>query len=596
MVRQRSRFPKINVLTNLLINETDKTWFMVCDWHRFPVKCKLKAVSVISRKSVFMTKYVFVTGGVVSSLGKGIAAASLGAILESRGIKITMLKLDPYINVDPGTMSPFQHGEVFVTDDGAETDLDLGHYERFISSRMGKRNNFTTGQIYETVIKKERRGEYLGKTVQVIPHITDEIKTHIKRGAEGAEVAIVEVGGTVGDIESLPFLEAIRQMGFEEGRENTCYIHLTLLPWIPTAGELKTKPTQHSVKELREIGIQPDLLLCRSDRPLPEDERHKIALFTNVASEAVISAVDASSIYQIPGLLHAQKMDEIVCRKLNIKAKVANLSSWDKIVDALAHPKQEVNIAFVGKYVDLTESYKSLTEALIHAGIHTQSKVRIHYMDSEDIERDGTVLLEPMDAILVPGGFGKRGTEGKMKAIQFARENKKPYLGICLGMQLAVIEYARNVANLKDANSTEFNPDTPHPLVGLITEWQDADGKVEVRSEDSDLGGTMRLGAQKCPIEAGTLAAQIYGKEVNERHRHRYEVNNHYVDQLKAAGLVISARTPTEQLCEMVELPQNVHPWFVACQFHPEFTSNPRTGHPLFKSYIEATLKYKGSK
>ncbi len=543
-----------------------------------------------------MTKYVFVTGGVVSSLGKGIAAASLGAILESRGIKITMLKLDPYINVDPGTMSPFQHGEVFVTDDGAETDLDLGHYERFISSRMGKRNNFTTGQIYETVIKKERRGEYLGKTVQVIPHITDEIKTHIKRGAEGAEVAIVEVGGTVGDIESLPFLEAIRQMGFEEGRENTCYIHLTLLPWIPTAGELKTKPTQHSVKELREIGIQPDLLLCRSDRSLPEDERHKIALFTNVPSEAVISAVDASSIYQIPGLLHAQKMDEIVCRKLNIKAKAADLSSWDKIVDALAHPKQEVNIAFVGKYVDLTESYKSLTEALIHAGIHTQSKVRIHYMDSEDIERDGTAVLEPMDAILVPGGFGKRGTEGKMKAIQFARENKKPYLGICLGMQLAVIEYARNVANLKDANSTEFNPDGPHPLVGLITEWQDADGRVEVRSEDSDLGGTMRLGAQNCPIEAGTLAAQIYGAEVNERHRHRYEVNNHYVDQLKAAGLVISARTPTEQLCEMVELPQNVHPWFVACQFHPEFTSNPRTGHPLFKSYIEAALKYKGSK
>jgi len=543
-----------------------------------------------------MTKYVFVTGGVVSSLGKGIAAASLGAILESRGIKVTMLKLDPYINVDPGTMSPFQHGEVFVTDDGAETDLDLGHYERFISSRMAKRNNFTAGQIYETVIKKERRGEYLGKTVQVIPHITDEIKTHVKRGAEGAEVAIVEVGGTVGDIESLPFLEAIRQMGFEEGRDNTCYIHLTLLPWIPTAGELKTKPTQHSVKELREIGIQPDLLLCRSDRALPEDERYKIALFTNVASEAVISAVDASSIYQIPGFLHAQKMDEIVCRKLNITAKAADLSSWEKICDALAHPKQEVNIAFVGKYVDLTESYKSLTEALIHAGIHTESKVRIHYMDSEDIERDGTSVLEPMDAILVPGGFGKRGTEGKMKAIQFARENKKPYLGICLGMQLAVIEYARNVANLKDANSTEFNPDSPHPLVGLITEWQDADGKVEIRSEDSDLGGTMRLGAQKCPIEAGTLAAQIYGKEVNERHRHRYEVNNYYVDQLKAAGLVISARTPTEQLCEMVELPQNVHPWFVACQFHPEFTSNPRTGHPLFKSYIEAALKYKGSK
>ena len=543
-----------------------------------------------------MTKFVFVTGGVVSSLGKGIAAASLGAILESRGIKITMLKLDPYINVDPGTMSPFQHGEVFVTDDGAETDLDLGHYERFISSRMGKRNNFTTGQIYETVIKKERRGEYLGKTVQVIPHITDEIKTHIKRGAEGADVAIVEVGGTVGDIESLPFLEAIRQMGYEEGRDNTCYIHLTLLPWIPTAGELKTKPTQHSVKELREIGIQPDLLLCRSDRPLPEDERHKIALFTNVPAEAVISAVDASSIYQIPGLLHDQKMDEIVCRKLNISAKPADLSSWEKIVHALANPKQEVNIAFVGKYVDLTESYKSLTEALIHAGIHTNSKVRIHYMDSEDIERDGTAALEPMDAILVPGGFGKRGTEGKIKAIQFARENKKPYLGICLGMQLAVIEYARHVANLKDANSTEFNPDGPHPLVGLITEWKNADGKVEQRSEDSDLGGTMRLGAQKCPIEPGTLASQIYGTEVNERHRHRYEVNNHYVEQLKAAGLVVSARTPTEQLCEMVELPQNVHPWFVACQFHPEFTSNPRTGHPLFKSYIEAALKYKGSK
>ncbi len=543
-----------------------------------------------------MTKFVFVTGGVVSSLGKGIAAASLGAILESRGIKITMLKLDPYINVDPGTMSPFQHGEVFVTDDGAETDLDLGHYERFVSSRMGKRNNFTTGQIYETVIKKERRGEYLGKTVQVIPHITDEIKTHIKRGAEGADVAIVEVGGTVGDIESLPFLEAIRQMGYEEGRDNTCYIHLTLLPWIPTAGELKTKPTQHSVKELREIGIQPDLLLCRSDRPLPEDERHKIALFTNVPAEAVISAVDASSIYQIPGLLHDQKMDEIVCRKLNISAKSADLSSWEKIVYALANPKQEVNIAFVGKYVDLTESYKSLTEALIHAGIHTNSKVRIHYMDSEDIERDGTAVLEPMDAILVPGGFGKRGTEGKIKAIQFARESKKPYLGICLGMQLAVIEYARHVANLKDANSTEFNPDGPHPLVGLITEWKNADGKVEQRSEDSDLGGTMRLGAQKCPIEPGTLASQIYGAEVNERHRHRYEVNNHYVEQLKAAGLVVAARTPTEQLCEMVELPQNVHPWFVACQFHPEFTSNPRTGHPLFKSYIEAALKYKGSK
>ena len=540
-----------------------------------------------------MTKYVFVTGGVVSSLGKGIAAASLGAILESRGIKVTMLKLDPYINVDPGTMSPFQHGEVFVTDDGAETDLDLGHYERFISQRMGKRNNFTTGQIYETVIKKERRGEYLGKTVQVIPHITDEIKAHVKRGAEGADVAIVEVGGTVGDIESLPFLEAIRQMGFEEGRSNTCYIHLTLLPWIPTAGELKTKPTQHSVKELREIGIQPDSLLCRADRNIPEDERRKIALFTNVASEAVISAIDADSIYKIPGLLHDQNLDGIVCDKLAISAKPADLFEWEKIAVALANPKHLVNIAFVGKYVDLTESYKSLTEALIHAGIHTESKVKIHYMDSEDIEKNGTDTLKGMDAILVPGGFGKRGTEGKIAAIQFARENKVPYLGICLGMQLAVIEFARHVAGLKDANSTEFNPDATHKLIGLIDEWQDASGNIEKRDENSDLGGTMRLGAQSCPIVPNTLAASIYGAQVNERHRHRYEVNNHYVEQLKAAGLVVSARTPTEDLCEMVELPQNVHPWFVACQFHPEFTSNPRTGHPLFTAYVQAALKNK---
>jgi len=540
-----------------------------------------------------MTKYVFVTGGVVSSLGKGIAAASLGAILESRGIKVTMLKLDPYINVDPGTMSPFQHGEVFVTDDGAETDLDLGHYERFISQRMAKRNNFTTGQIYETVIKKERRGEYLGKTVQVIPHITDEIKAHVKRGAEGADVAIVEVGGTVGDIESLPFLEAIRQMGFEEGRSNTCFIHLTLLPWIPTAGELKTKPTQHSVKELREIGIQPDILLCRADRNIPDEERKKIALFTNVASEAVISAIDADSIYKIPGLLHEQMLDEIVCHKLNILAKAADLSSWEKIAYALANPKHLVNIAFVGKYVDLTESYKSLTEALIHAGIHTESKVKIHYMDSEEIEKNGTDALKGMDAILVPGGFGKRGTEGKIAAIQYARENKVPYLGICLGMQLAVIEFARHVAGLTDANSTEFNPEATHKLIGLIDEWQDASGNIEKRDENSDLGGTMRLGAQACPIVANTLAASIYGEQVNERHRHRYEVNNHYVDQLKAAGLVVSARTPTEDLCEMVELPQNVHPWFVACQFHPEFTSNPRTGHPLFTAYVTAALKNK---
>ncbi|MDP3776929.1 CTP synthase [Methylotenera sp.] len=540
-----------------------------------------------------MTKYVFVTGGVVSSLGKGIAAASLGAILESRGIKVTMLKLDPYINVDPGTMSPFQHGEVFVTDDGAETDLDLGHYERFISQRMGKRNNFTTGQIYETVIKKERRGEYLGKTVQVIPHITDEIKAHVKRGAEGADVAIVEVGGTVGDIESLPFLEAIRQMGFEEGRNNTCYIHLTLLPWIPTAGELKTKPTQHSVKELREIGIQPDVLLCRADRNIPDDERRKIALFTNVASEAVISAIDADSIYKIPGLLHEQNLDGIVCDKLELKVKPADLSEWERIATALANPKHLVNVAFVGKYVDLTESYKSLTEALIHAGIHTESKVKIHYIDSEDIEQKGTGALQGMDAILVPGGFGVRGTEGKIAAIQYARENKVPYLGICLGMQLAVIEFARHVAGLTDANSTEFNPQAQHKLIGLIDEWQDASGNIEKRDENSDLGGTMRLGAQSCPVVPNTLAASIYGAAVNERHRHRYEVNNHYVDQLKASGLVVSARTPTEDLCEMIELPQNVHPWFVACQFHPEFTSNPRAGHPLFTAYVKAALNNK---
>ncbi len=540
-----------------------------------------------------MTKYIFVTGGVVSSLGKGISAASLGAILESRGINVTMMKLDPYINVDPGTMSPFQHGEVFVTDDGAETDLDLGHYERFISQRMGKRNNFTTGQIYETVIKKERRGEYLGKTVQVIPHITDEIKAHIKKGAAGADVAIVEIGGTVGDIESLPFLEAIRQMGFESGASNSCFIHLTLLPWIPTAGELKTKPTQHSVKELREIGIQPDILLCRAEREVPEEERRKIALFTNVAPEAVISAIDASSIYKIPGLLNDQMLDEIVCHKLDILARAANLKEWNKITHALENPKSTVNIAFVGKYVDLTESYKSLTEAIVHAGIHTSSKVNIHYLDSEDVQSSGTAPLAEMDAILVPGGFGKRGTEGKIKAIQYARENKVPYLGICLGMQLAVIEFARHQANLADANSTEFNPDTPHPLVGLITEWKNADGEVEVRSEDSDLGGTMRLGAQRCPIEADTLAASIYGKEVNERHRHRYEVNNHYVDQLVEAGLIIAARTPTEELCEIVELPQDVHPWFFACQFHPEFTSNPRQGHPLFTAYVNAALTNK---
>ncbi|OHC61819.1 MAG: CTP synthase [Rhodocyclales bacterium GWA2_65_20] len=541
-----------------------------------------------------MAKYVFVTGGVVSSLGKGIAAASLGAILESRGIKVTHLKLDPYINVDPGTMSPFQHGEVFVTEDGAETDLDLGHYERFTSAKMGKRNNFTTGQIYESVIKKERRGEYLGKTVQVIPHITDEIKIYVKRGAEGAEVAIVEIGGTVGDIESLPFLEAIRQMGIEEGRNNACYIHLTLLPYIPTAGELKTKPTQHSVKELREIGIQPDILLCRADRPVPEDEKRKIALFTNVQVEAVISAIDADSIYKIPAMLHDQMLDEIVCHKLGILAKAANLSVWKKLIDALEHPEHEVNVAFVGKYVDLTESYKSLTEALIHAGIHTRSKVKVHYVDSEEIERNGAAGLASMDAILVPGGFGKRGTEGKIAAIRYARENKVPYLGICLGMQLATIEFSRHVAGLTGANSTEFDPDTPHPVVALITEWMDREGKVEHRDANSNLGGTMRLGAQRCPVKPGTLAAKIYGAEVNERHRHRYEVNNVYVPKLEAEGMVISARTPTEDLPEMMELATELHPWFFGVQFHPEFTSNPRTGHPLFIAYVQAALAKKG--
>lgn len=536
-----------------------------------------------------MTKYVFVTGGVVSSLGKGIAAASLGAILESRGIRVTHLKLDPYINVDPGTMSPFQHGEVFVTEDGAETDLDLGHYERFTSARMSKRNNFTTGQIYESVIKKERRGEYLGKTVQVIPHITDEIKQYIKRGAEGADVAIVEVGGTVGDIESLPFLEAIRQMGIEEGRSHTCFIHLTLLPYIPTAGELKTKPTQHSVKELREIGIQPDILLCRADRSIPVDERRKIALFCNVMPEAVIECLDADSIYKIPGMLHDQMIDEIVCHKLDILARAADLSVWDRLVHVLGHPKHSVDIAFVGKYVDLTESYKSLIEALNHAGMHTESKVKIHYIDSEDIEREGTTMLEKMDGILVPGGFGKRGTEGKIAAIRFAREHKVPYLGICLGMQLAVVEFARDVAGMANAHSTEFDVDTPHPVIGLITEWQDRSGKLERRSADSDLGGTMRLGGQTCRLVEGSLAREIYGSdEIVERHRHRYEVNNTLLPQLEGKGLRVSGRAEGTGLCEIIELPG--HPWFVGCQFHPEFTSNPRKGHPLFTAYLRAAL------
>ena len=545
-----------------------------------------------------MAKYVFVTGGVVSSLGKGIAAASLGAILESRAIKVTHLKLDPYINVDPGTMSPFQHGEVFVTEDGAETDLDLGHYERFTSAKMGKRNNFTTGQIYESVIKKERRGEYLGKTVQVIPHITDEIKLFIKRGAEGADVAIIEVGGTVGDIESLPFLEAIRQMGIQEGRQNACYIHLTLVPWIPTAGELKTKPTQHSVKELREIGIQPDILLCRADREIPAEEKRKIALFTNVQPEAVISALDADSIYKIPAMLHDQMIDEIVCHKLGILARAADLSVWKKLVDALEHPQHEVNVAFVGKYVDLTESYKSLTESLVHAGIQCRSKVKIHYIDSEDIQTNGPGVLAAMDAVLVPGGFGRRGTEGKIAAIRYARESKVPYLGICLGMQLAVIEFARDASGLEGAHSTEFDPETPHPVIALITEWLDREGRIETRDANSDLGGTMRLGGQKCRLAEGSLVRKVYGSPViTERHRHRYEVNNAYLPRLEQAGLRVSGTSAEGKvLCEMVELPEDVHPWFVGCQFHPEFTSNPRNGHPLFTAYVKAALERQKAK
>src|SRR6187549_3866090 len=536
-----------------------------------------------------MTKFIFVTGGVVSSLGKGIAAASLAAILESRGIRISMLKLDPYINVDPGTMSPFQHGEVFVTEDGAETDLDLGHYERFAAAKMTKRNNFTTGQIYESVIKKERRGDYLGGTVQVIPHITDEIKSFIRMGAGDADVAIVEVGGTVGDIESLPFLEAIRQMGLELGRDNVCYIHLTLVPYIASAKEIKTKPTQHSVKELREIGIQADVVLCRTDRPLPDDDRRKIALFCNVQKEAVISAWDVDSIYKIPMMLHEQMLDEIVCHKLHILARAANLSAWKELVHALEKPEHEVDIAFVGKYVDLQDSYKSLNEALRHAGIQNNSKVNIHYLDSEELEKGSTPPLEKMDAILVPGGFGKRGTEGKMKAIRFARENGVPYLGICLGMQLATIEFARNVCGLAGANSTEFDAESPHPVVALITEWLDRTGRIEKRTEKSDLGGTMRLGSQKCPVEPGTLAASVYGTDVNERHRHRYEVNNIYVPQLEAKGYKVSAHTPSENLPEMMELPG--HPFFIGVQFHPEFTSTPREGHPLFKAFVEAALR-----
>ncbi len=540
-----------------------------------------------------MTKFVFVTGGVVSSLGKGIAAASLAAILESRGLKVTLLKLDPYINVDPGTMSPFQHGEVFVTDDGAETDLDLGHYERFITAKMRKVNNFTTGQIYESVIRKERRGEYLGKTVQVIPHITNEIQDYIYRGAEGFDVALVEIGGTVGDIESLPFLEAARQLSLRAGRNAAAFVHLTLVPYLVSAGELKTKPTQHSVQKLREIGISPDALLCRADRPIPDDERAKISLFSNVQEDAVISVWDADTIYKIPQMLFDQGLDRIVCEKLALSPKPADLSVWTKLVHALENPKHSVTIGMVGKYVDLTESYKSLTEALRHAGIHTESRVNIEYLDSEEIETNGPNCLAKYDAILVPGGFGKRGVEGKIAAAKFAREQAIPYFGICLGMQVALIEYARNMAGLTKANSTEFDPDTEQPVVALINEWQNHDGKVERRDLNSDLGGTMRLGAQTCAVKPGTLAAEIYGAEVTERHRHRYEANNHYLGRVEDAGLIVSARTPTESLCEIMELPRtgkNAHPWYVGVQYHPEFKSTPRDGHPLFISFIKAAL------
>ncbi len=538
-----------------------------------------------------MTKYIFITGGVVSSLGKGIASASLAAILEARGLSVTMLKLDPYINVDPGTMSPFQHGEVFVTEDGAETDLDLGHYERFIRSTMTQRNNFTTGRIYEHVIRKERRGDYLGGTVQVIPHITDEIKRSVKAGADGYDVAMVEIGGTVGDIESLPFLEAIRQMKVELGHDNVLFMHLTLLPYIPTAGELKTKPTQHSVKELRSIGIQPDILICRADRPVPEDEKRKIALFTNVEERAVISAIDVDSIYCIPLELHKQKLDDIVVEKLCIDTKPADLSEWEAVIHALHNPTGMTTIAMVGKYVDLTEAYKSLSEALIHAGIKTLTKVKIEYIDSEDVEKEGIGCLEGKDAILVPGGFGERGVEGKIAAVRYARENNIPYLGICLGMQVAVIEYARNVAGLAGAHSTEFRKEAAHPVIALITEWVEADGTVVTRDEKSDLGGTMRLGGQTCHLQEGSKVRDLYGKDtIVERHRHRYEFNNNYREPLSEAGLVFAGLSEDKSLVEVVELPN--HPWFVACQFHPEFTSTPRDGHPLFSGFVAAARKY----
>ncbi|PXF32904.1 CTP synthetase [Pokkaliibacter plantistimulans] len=538
-----------------------------------------------------MTRYIFVTGGVVSSLGKGIASASLAAILEARGLKVTMLKLDPYINVDPGTMSPFQHGEVFVTDDGAETDLDLGHYERFIRTHMTQRNNFTTGRVYEHVLRKERRGDYLGGTVQVIPHITDEIKRRVIDGAEGADVALVEIGGTVGDIESLPFLEAVRQLRVELGSERALFMHLTLVPYIATAGETKTKPTQHSVKELRSIGIQPDILVCRSEVTIQAPERRKIALFTNVEERAVISLPDANSIYAIPRMLHEQKLDQIVVDKFRLDCGEADLREWDWVVDREQNPAHQVTIAMVGKYMDLLDAYKSLIEAIKHAGLHANTKVTIKYIDSEQVEREGTSCLEGVSAILVPGGFGERGVEGKIRTVQYARENRIPYLGICLGMQVAVIEFARNVAKLEGANSTEFKPKGSHPVVALITEWVAEDGSVEVRDEGSDLGGTMRLGGQECRLQEGTHAYKCYGSDViRERHRHRYEFNNNYLGRLTDAGLTISGRSMDGALVEVVEVPD--HPWFVACQFHPEFTSTPRDGHPLFTGFIQAAVDY----
>ena len=542
-----------------------------------------------------MTKFVFVTGGVVSSLGKGIASASLAAILESRGLKVTLIKLDPYINVDPGTMSPFQHGEVFVTDDGAETDLDLGHYERFINTRMKRANNFTAGQIYMSVLEKERRGDYLGKTVQVIPHITNEIQTFIKRGAEGVDVAIVEIGGTVGDIESLPFMEAARQMSLRSGVGNTAFVHLTYVPFIKAAGELKTKPTQHTVQKMREIGIQPDALLCRADRAIPAEEAEKISLFTNVQPWGVISMWDVDTIYKVPRMLHEQGLDGLICDKLRLSTPPANLKRWDSLVHEVENPQHEVTIAMVGKYVDLSDSYKSLNEALKHAGLKNHTKVNIEYLDSETIDAASAAQLAKYDGILVPGGFGARGVEGKIQTARFARENKIPYLGICLGMQVATIEYARNMAGLKDANSTEFAPDTPHPVIALITEWKDADGSIKVRDEKSNLGGTMRLGAQSSDVAAGSLAHSIYGDVVTERHRHRYEANVNYLDSLRKAGLVISALTQREQLTEIVELPKAVHPWYIGVQFHPEFKSTPWDGHALFNAYIKAALDYKST-